>query len=144
MRIDGQWLPFDDGELRPVVRAQLIAADGSPVETLLLVDTGADRTVFTRAVLDALELPASQPVEQMAGVGGVVNTVQVVTELRLLRDDGRRVSFRGRFSAVTDAGALDLSVLGRDTIGLFALIVDRPGNVVCLIGQQHRYSISST
>jgi hypothetical protein len=144
MRIDGLWFPFDDGELRPVVLAQLVASDGSLVETLLLVDTGADRTVLTRAVLDALGLPATQPVERMAGVGGVVGTVQIATELRLGREDGRRVSFRGRFSAVTDAGALDLGVLGRDIIGLFALIVDRPGNVVCLIGQQHRYSISST
>jgi hypothetical protein len=32
-------------------------------------------------------------------------------------------------------------VLGRDITGLFAVIVDRPGDVVCFIGQQHHYVI---
>jgi hypothetical protein len=32
-------------------------------------------------------------------------------------------------------------VLGRDITGLFAVIVDRPGNVICLLGQQHWYRI---
>jgi hypothetical protein len=36
---------------------------------------------------------------------------------------------------------LDMNVLGRDIAGLFAVIVDRPGNVVCLLGQRHRYII---
>ncbi len=34
-----------------------------------------------------------------------------------------------------------MSVLGRDITDLFAAIVDRPGNVVCLLGQNHRYKI---
>jgi hypothetical protein len=49
--------------------------------------------------------------------------------------------FRGEFAALADPDALDMSVLGRDITGLFAVIVDRPGNTVCLVGQQHRYSI---
>jgi len=36
-----------------------------------------------------------------------------------------------------------MSVLGRDISGLFALIVDRPNNVVCLVGQNHGYNITS-
>jgi hypothetical protein len=28
-----------------------------------------------------------------------------------------------------------------DITGLFAVIVDRPGDLVCLVGQRHRYSI---
>ena len=35
----------------------------------------------------------------------------------------------------------DLSVLGRDITDLFAVIIDRPGNVVCLLSQRHRYTI---
>jgi hypothetical protein len=34
-----------------------------------------------------------------------------------------------------------MSVLGRDIINLFALIVDRPQDIVCLLGQRHRYRI---
>jgi hypothetical protein len=34
-----------------------------------------------------------------------------------------------------------MNVLGRDIAGLFAVVVDRPGNVVCLLGQRHRYTI---
>jgi hypothetical protein len=34
-----------------------------------------------------------------------------------------------------------MSVLGRDITGLFAVIVDQPGNVVCLLRQRHRYMI---
>jgi hypothetical protein len=32
-----------------------------------------------------------------------------------------------------------MSVLGRDIMKLFAVIVDEPGNLVCLIGKGHRY-----
>jgi hypothetical protein len=34
-----------------------------------------------------------------------------------------------------------MSVLGRDILNLFALIVDRPQETVCLLGQRHRYAI---
>jgi hypothetical protein len=36
-----------------------------------------------------------------------------------------------------------MSVLGRDITNFFALIVDRPQEVVCLLGQGHRYLIIS-
>lgn len=48
---------------------------------------------------------------------------------------------RTDFTAVTDPTALDLCVLGRDILDLFALIIDRPGNIVCLLSQRHRYEI---
>jgi hypothetical protein len=60
----------------------------------------------------------------------------------LLPDDGTPVLFRGRYPALTDAEALDMSVLGRDITCLFALIVDRPGDTVCLLRQPHRYTIA--
>ena len=142
MRVDGAWVQFDDGEVRPILIGEVVSTDGRLTVTTFLVDTGADRTVLSKEVLDELGLTATPPTGRMAGVGGVVDTVNVDVELRLRRDVGQRVSFRGRFAAVVQTGDLDLSVLGRDIIGLFALIVDRPGNVVCLIGQQHRYSIS--
>ena len=45
---------------------------------------------------------------------------------------------------MTDPTDLDMSVLGRDILGLFALIVDQLGDTVCLIRQNHRYRISMT
>lgn len=118
-----------------------MAADGKPVETLFLVDTGADRTVFTSGVLEEIGLNAEQSDERIRGVGGMVNIVQVTAEIRMRRDGGDRASFTSHFWAVTDSSSLDLSVLGRDILGLFAVIVDRPGDTVCLVNQRHRYSI---
>ena len=36
--------------------------------------------------------------------------------------------FRGQYAAVTELEALDMSVLGRDITGLFAVVVDEPGS----------------
>ena len=36
-----------------------------------------------------------------------------------------------------------MSVLGRDIMQMFAVIVDRPDDVVSLVGQQHRYVIQT-
>jgi hypothetical protein len=49
--------------------------------------------------------------------------------------------FKGRFAAFTDPKALDMSVLGRDITNLFAVIVDRPQDLVCLLGQRQHYRI---
>jgi hypothetical protein len=40
--------------------------------------------------------------------------------------------------------ALDISVLGRDVMNLFAVIVDRAVNVVALIRPPHRYTVQTT
>jgi hypothetical protein len=42
---------------------------------------------------------------------------------------------------VTEVEALDICVLGRDILGLFAVIVDEPKQVVCLLSQRHSYNI---
>ncbi len=43
---------------------------------------------------------------------------------------------------LADEEALDLSVLGRDISNVFCLIVDRPRDLVCLLGAGHQYSIT--
>jgi hypothetical protein len=45
---------------------------------------------------------------------------------------------------VTDASALDISVLGRDITDNFAVIVDRQKNAVYLLGQRHSYDITQS
>ena len=57
MLIRGLWTLCDDGVVRPLIEGEVLAADGSWLPTELLVDVGADRTVFTAAVLAVLGLP---------------------------------------------------------------------------------------
>jgi hypothetical protein len=141
MQIVGEWLLCADGVERPVLRGSVRAANGSWVPAPLLVDTGADRTVFSQQILTALGLLPVASSEGIGGLGGLVSSVFVETTLRLSREDGLAVTFRGQHAAVTAPDALDMSVLGRDVTGLFATIVDPPGTLVCLLGQRHRYRI---
>ena len=141
MRIEGEWYLCDDGIERPVIRGQTLASDGSWARTLFLLDTGADCTVLNAAIHAALRRPLMVTHQRLGGLGGGTDSVVVETQIRLTRDGGGSVVFRGHYAAVTDLEALDMSVLGRDITGFFAVIVDRPGNVVCLVGQRHQYAI---
>ena len=144
MRADGRWFRWADHVVRPVFHAAVIAADGTPVQRLFLIDTGADRTVLTRDLLDELALPGIDTLVPLEGLGGRLRTVDVAVEIRFRRDDGGEVVVRNRCAAMTDPDALAMSILGRDIIDLFALIYDRPGNIVCFVGQRHRYAITMT
>jgi hypothetical protein len=141
MRIDGEWYPCDDGLVRPVIRGEALAADGSWIQTLFLVDTGADRTVFSAPILEMLGLEVVGARERLGGIGGVVDSVIVESQIRLTYDGARSALFRGRYAALRQVEALDMSVLGRDILGLFAVVVDLPGDAICLLGQQHRYTV---
>ena len=125
MRIDGQRLVCDDGVVRPVISGDIRIADGSWEQCEFLVDTGADRTVFSAATLAKLGLQPLAMHEGLSGVGGMTAAVLVETQILVTREDAGNVVFRGQYSAVTELGALDISVLGRDITGLFAVIVDR-------------------
>jgi hypothetical protein len=89
----------------------------------------------------ALNLPSTVAQDQLGGIGGVVHTILVETQLRLSRETGGKVILRGQYAAVMAAEVLDMSVLGRDITNLFATIVDWPQQSVVLIGQRHRYTI---
>lgn len=141
MLIRGSWLPFSDGFVRPVMRGEVLAGNGSWVETPFLLDTGADRTVFSANILYGLQLPPVSTSESLGGVGGAVSSVVVETQIAFLRENGVKVLFKGMFAGVTDAHALDMSVLGRDVTNQFAVIVDRPQDAIFLVGQRHRYLI---
>jgi len=141
MQINGEWVLFSDGVERPVMRGEVLASDGSWVRVPFLVDTGADRTVFSAGMLTLLRLPPVVAQHRLGGLGGMVNAVLITTQIRLTREDAGKVVFRSQYAAVTDMEALDISVLGRDLTSLLAVIVDRPRQVVCLLGQRHRYTI---
>ncbi len=141
MLISGEWLLCDDGVHRPVIRGHILTRSGQWQPAEFLVDTGADRTVFAASTLLLLGLTPIASTGGVAGLGGKAPSVVVETGIRLRREDGSAVVFRGEFAGVTNIEALDMGVLGRDITGLFAAVVDRPGNVVCLLGQRHRYLI---
>lgn len=112
MRIDGEWLLCDDRIARPVIRGEILAGDGTWQRAEFLVDTGADRTVFSAAVLAALRLQPVVTQARLGGIGGVADSVVVETQVRLTREETGKVVFRGRYAAVTELEALDMSVPG--------------------------------
>ena len=138
MHIHGEWFLGDDGVVRPVIHGEILAGNGSWVPAPFLMDTGADRTVFSATLLAALRLRPLVSQAYLGGLGGTAVSVLVETQVRCNHEAGGTVTFRGQYAAVTALEALDMSVLGRDVTGRFAVIVARPGNVVCLLGQRHR------
>ncbi len=141
MRCKGEWLRCDDGIVRPIMRARVLGSDDAWASVIFLLDTGADRTVISASVLDELALPFVQPDDRIGGVGGLVDSVNVKTQIRLTRDDGQWATLRGDYAACLHHDALDISVLGRDVLDLFAVIVDRAADRVVLLHGADGYSI---
>ncbi len=141
MRFNGEWLLCDDGIARPVMRGQILASNGTWQRTEFLVDTGADRTVISASALKLLGLPLRRSADQIGGIGGLADSVTIATVMRFLRDDGKWVTFRGEYAACTNYEILDMSVLGRDILNLFAVIVHRAARIVTMIGESHSYTI---
>ena len=144
MRIDGDWLPDDEGILRPLFEAQLLTASGSWIACAFLLDTGADSTVISGEVLHKLGFPFVRAMQQLGGVGGAVETVVVATRMQMIRSDGGKVVIEGPFFAFQDETALELSVLGRDVLKHFSAIVDLPESVLHLPAGRHRYFIQES
>lgn len=143
MLIVGKWQLFDDGIMRPIVRAQVMGGDGSPRGDDFLIDSGADRTVFSATLLERLRLAAKsvQPDFTLSGIGGTSEFVLVTTVIELIRDGGGSVRIRGEFAGFTDPTATDLSVLGRDVLDNFDLVISRRRNEVLLLAPRHQYRI---
>ena len=141
MVIAGEWFLCSDDIVRPLIRGEALAFDGSWIQVPFLVDNGADRTVFSGSLLAKLGLTPLTVQEGISGLGGAADSVVIETQIQFTRETGGQVVFRGSYAAVTGIDTLDISVLGRDLMDLFAVIVDRPGDVISLVGQRHRYTI---
>jgi hypothetical protein len=109
----------------------------------LLLDAGADRTVFDASFLSLLSplvIPGAQT-PQLGGVGGKVGAVFVQTRLSFLRDDGKRVIVQGPFGVFTELTSSDVSVLGRDVTNNFDVLYSYPQRQVVLLAPPHNYQV---
>lgn len=142
MLITGKWTTDDDGVTRPFVHAKISGAD-SEIADDFLIDSGADRTVLSAALIGQLRLPAGStpPGLTLSGIGGTSDFVLVTTAIEFVRDDGGRVRIHGEVAGFTDPAATDLSVLGRDVLDHFDLIISRRRNEVLLLAPRHHYRI---
>lgn len=82
MRISGEWFECDDGYVRPVVRGAILNIRGGWEPAPFLVDTGADCSVLSAAILEVLGLDTSPSAERLGGVGGIAPSVRITTVLR--------------------------------------------------------------
>ena len=143
MLITGKWQIGDDGVLRPLVRAVVSGIDGRLVADDFLIDSGADRTVLSAALLARLSLPTrSAPSGSiLSGIGGGCAFVLVTSAVEFIREDGGVVRVRGEFAGFTDPTATDLSILGRDVLDNFDLIISWRRSEVLLLAPRHYYRI---
>jgi predicted aspartyl protease len=119
----------------------MVAADGRWLGVAFLLDTGADRTVLSSETYRRLGFVGVDATRNLGGVGGLAETVRVTSAVRFVCDDGGSATFRGDFAAAVEQDVLDMSVLGRDIMNMFAVVVERRSNVVTLLGSGHRYRI---
>ncbi len=143
MRVDGRWHRFQDGALRPVIDAAVLSPSGVWQNITMLLDCGADRTVFDASLRPLLSPLASSEILELAGVGGNVDSQVIQTRLAFVRDGGNRVTVQGQFSVFTDIASSDVSVLGRDITNNFHVIYSYPGRQVVMLAQPHAYRIDS-
>ncbi|HEY7330108.1 MAG TPA: hypothetical protein VH592_20900 [Gemmataceae bacterium] len=143
MQIIGEWLLCPDSVSRPVVRAQVAGAAGRIIDEHFLVDSGADRTVFSADLAARLQLPFKQPPGSTAllGIGGGSDYVLLTTSIEFTRDNGAPALVRGEFASFTDPLATDMSILGRDILNNFDVVISRPRNEVLLLAPNHSYHI---
>ena len=146
MLIRGEWQKCDDGVTRPVVVASVLDAENQPRPEFFLVDSGADRTVLSASIFSKLELTATEPPQGtgLIGVGGQTPYMLVLATLVFARDGGGFARVRGELAAFTDPVATDFSVLGRDVLNHFDVILSRQREEVLLLAPNHQYQVTQT
>ena len=119
MRIDGEWLLFDDDILRPVIRGEILTEAGAWQQAEFLVDTGADRTVFSAATAPKIGLQASDHARFQSSIIGrrLISLLQFLEhsltgESFLFRQTGRGSQNLFRFFLLSSRFPVDLPLSG--------------------------------
>jgi hypothetical protein len=139
MLIAGEWVLNQEDIAIPVVMVNVLAASGAFMEEPFLVDCGADRTVLSNYLLTKLGLPVDLPPTGigLSGIGGASNYVVVKTCLEFRTQGPIPVRFSGEFSAFTDPAATEISLLGRDILNKFDLLLSHSRGEVILARENH-------
>src|SRR5262245_25582561 len=98
MLIEGSWRVCDDGGVRPIVEAAILAGDGNWIPVAFLIDPAADRTVVCGEILASLGLPLLSSPTRLEGVGGRAECELIDTQIRMIREAGATVVFKGQFA----------------------------------------------
>jgi hypothetical protein len=125
-----------------MITAEVETATGTWVRCDFLIDTGGDVTVISPDVLGKLGRPTTIAARQLGGVGGSVPTLEVWTTIRFSAPDGSVANIGGPRSAFAVPGSISECILGLDILSAFALIADRPNDILCLIRPPRVYTIS--
>jgi hypothetical protein len=146
MRIVGEWLACNDGVTRPAVQAKVRAVDGSFQREVFLIDSLADRTVFGADFLRKLgfAMTSAQDDLSLKGITGECGFAVVRTVIELPCDDGGVAAMRGEFAAFTEASATDMSILGRDILNIFHVILSHQRDEILLLRHDHSYRVVTT
>lgn len=144
MVIVGEWSIEEDGILRPMVEVGVLAGDRPAVLEPFLVDTGADCTVFSARLLAKLALAPDSLLtgSTLQGLGGRSGSVVIAATLVFGTADGRTGNVAGNYLATTESTALDLSVLGRDVLASFGVVVSQRRNQVLLLIGKETYAVT--
>jgi hypothetical protein len=141
MRISGCWVEGKDSVTRPSISTYILNSKSEWEHVVFLIDTGADRTVFSAELLRKLDGLPTEVGNELTGAGGSTESVTVETKMRFLNDTNAPVTFSGKYFAFRSIDSLDTCVIGRDILNHFAVIIDYPGKVVELLHGNDRYRI---
>jgi hypothetical protein len=142
MEIAGEWVQCPDGVARPMVLVAVRSADGSLQRQHFLIDTGADRTVLDASFVARLGLTGQDPSGiGLEGIGGRQAIVRVTAALVFETTEGGTARVEGDFAAFVDPAATDSSILGRDILEHFDLILGRDRGEIRLLARNYRYQI---
>jgi len=144
MEFAGEWYLCRDATVRPIIRLRMRAVDGTFQAEYFLIDTGADRTVLSAAFWQRLQLPAlGPPASSLSGIGGPGSSILVTSVLQLTSIDGHEITVPGDFAAFTNPADSEYSLLGRDLLRSFDLIVSREEGPIRLLAEVHSYQVVS-
>jgi hypothetical protein len=144
MRVIGMWMPCDDGAVRPVIECLVTGSGARQVDEHFFVDSCADCTVLSADLLKRLGLTGKPSPSHLAlkGISGAGSYVVVSTVVELMHAEGRPARIRGEMAAFTDPTATDFSILGRDVLDSFDVIISRRRNEVLLLAENHSYQVT--
>ncbi len=75
---------------------EILAANDLWLQTLFILDIGADRTVLSAGVLAMLGYRPTILHERLGGLGGVTDAVAVETRIKLICQDDKPIVFHGQ------------------------------------------------